>query len=196
MTGRPSEAQPWQWPANAWQPPPVPAPPPPGAPPAAPAPAPRRSDRARAAWVLAAVGTGAVLAAVLATCGGPGAGDDSRLVALPSGPASPSAGPPPATPATPATPAPSPLPPPTPETGLGATGEAEQSADPQHPVTAPRPKPSHSAHPAASPRAAATPAAAPAPPSLGPRNVCDQAERTARWAPGSEQARLCRSVYG
>ncbi|WP_369185039.1 hypothetical protein [Streptomyces sp. Y1] len=193
MTGRPSEAQPWQWPPNAWQPPPVPAPPPPGAPPAAPAPSPgpRRSPRARTAWVLAAVGTGAVLAAVLATCGGPGAGDDPRLVALPSGPATPSAGPPPGPPA------PSPLPAPTPEAGLGTTVEPEPSAaDAQHPTGAPRPKPSHPARATASPHAAAPPGTAPTPPSLGPGNVCDQAERTARWAPGSEQARLCRSVYG
>ncbi|MEV7927163.1 hypothetical protein [Kitasatospora sp. NPDC088779] len=207
MTGQPTGGQ-WQWPQDAWQPPPVPtgfAP----APVPAPAPASRRS---RKVWAAATVGTVAVLAAVLAMCG-PGSGDELDVVALPhaspsaSDPAAPD---PPAFSPLPTTPAPSPLPPPTPQ-GAGpalatATAAAapneDEPADAQHAATA-HPKPGRTAHPSPSAHGAspagATPAA-PAPgaalPTLGAGGICDQAERVGRWPAGSEQARLCHSIYG
>ncbi|MEU3572003.1 hypothetical protein AB0E96_26780, partial [Kitasatospora sp. NPDC036755] len=120
MTGQPTGGQ-WQWPQNAWQPPPVPTDPiPPNPVPTSPvppwstAPPPRRLSRK--AWTAAMVGTGAVLASVLVMCG-PGAGDEVSVAALPD--ASPSASDQPTAQLlpvspSPATPAPSPLPPPTP----------------------------------------------------------------------------------
>ncbi|MFD4396749.1 hypothetical protein [Kitasatospora sp. NPDC058478] len=166
-------------------------------------------------WAAATVGTVAVLAAVLAMCG-PGTGDDLDVVALPhtspsaSDPAAPD---PPAFSPLPTTPAPSPLPPPTPEragpapalvpaTAAAAPNE-DEPADAQHATTAhPKPgrtaRPSPSTHGAPAPAAAtpAAPATGAALPTLGPGGICDQAERVGRWPAGSEQARLCHSIYG
>ncbi|MGW3044627.1 hypothetical protein ACWC9T_32335 [Kitasatospora sp. NPDC001159] len=199
MTGQPTGEQ-WQWPSNAWQPPPVPAPPPPGVPFApVPEPPPRRS---RKVWAAAAGGTLAVLAAVLVMCG-PGSDDDVRAVALPGASpstATPSGLPPVSPPA--AAPAPSPLPSPGPEIAqLGGAGEptvqtaAPEPSDAQHPTAGARPKPGHTPHPRPSTRPAPpTPGASV--PTFGPGTICDRAERIGRWPTGSEQARLCRSIYG
>ncbi|GAA3024294.1 hypothetical protein GCM10010519_60940 [Streptomyces lactacystinicus] len=203
MTGQPTGGQ-WQWPQNAWQPPPVPTDPLP--PWSTATPPPRRLSRK--AWTAAMVGTGAVLASVLVMCG-PGAGDDLSVAALPD--ASPSASDPtaqllPVSPS-PAVPAPSPLPPPTPGTviavgwagttapapgpGAGATTDAAHASASAHP------KPGHSPHapaPARGQSAAPTPAGAGA--GGGRNSICDQAERAGHWPAGSESARLCHSIYG
>ncbi len=210
MTGQSTGGQ-WQWPQDAWQPPPVPtafAP----APVRPPAPASRRS---RKVWAAATIGTVSVLAAVLAMCG-PGTGDELDVVALPhTSPSAsdPTAPDPPAFSPLPTTPAPSPLPPPTPErarpapalataTAAAAPNE-DEAADAQHAATA-HPKPGRTARPSPSTHGAPAPAgatpAAPATgaalPTLGPGGICDQAERVGRWPAGSEQARLCHSIYG
>ncbi|MFF2145961.1 hypothetical protein [Kitasatospora sp. NPDC058190] len=208
MTGQPTREQ-WQWPPNAWQPPPVPSPPPPGAP-VAPAPeAPPR--RSRKVWAVAAGGTLTLLAAVLVMCG-PGSGDDVRVVAVPD--ASPSTaaptGLPPVSPSA-ATPSPSPLPSPAPTIAqLGGTGEPTsqaaapvvtaappepEPADAQHATAGPRPKPGRTPRPSPSAHAAPPPPGGSIP-ALGPGGICDQAERVGRWPAGSQQARLCHSIYG
>ncbi|MFI9363432.1 hypothetical protein ACIG5E_20595 [Kitasatospora sp. NPDC053057] len=205
MTGQPTGGQ-WQWPPNAWQPPPVPIPPQAGptrvGPPVAPVPEPPR--RSRKAWAVAAGGTLAVLAAVLVMCG-PGSGDDVRVVTMPD--ASPSATP--SDSLTDGTPTPSPLPSPAP----GSTSEAARASgddpatpaaaqagpdrtDGRHPTTpSAHPKSGRTPHPSPGTRPAPN-GGAPAIPSLGPGTICDQAERIGRWPAGSEQARLCRGFYG
>ncbi|MFF7990850.1 hypothetical protein ACFZDG_13815 [Kitasatospora xanthocidica] len=202
MTEQPTGGQ-WQWPRDAWQPPPVPTAPLP----AAPAPAAPR-HRSRRVWAAAAVGTGVVLASVLVMCG-PGSGDVLSVTALPE--ASPSASDPaarllPVSPP-PTTPAPSPLPAPVPGGGAtGGTGAATAAeagtADARQASASPRPKPGHGSK-APTPARGASGAPAPAAPGAGasapgggPGTICDQAERVGRWPAGSEQARLCRSVYG
>ncbi|MGW7449145.1 hypothetical protein [Kitasatospora sp. NPDC054795] len=201
MTGQPTGGQ-WQWPQNAWQPPPVPTNPLP--PWSTATPPPRRLSRR--AWTAAMVGTGAVLASVLVMCG-PGAGDELSVAALPD--ASPSASDPaaqllPVSPS-PAVPAPSPLPPPTPGaviavgrpgTTAGGPG-AGATTDAAHASASARPKPGHSPHapaPARGQSAAPTPAGAGA--GGGRNSICDQAERAGHWPAGSESARLCHSIYG
>ncbi|MFJ9442109.1 hypothetical protein ACIRRH_09565 [Kitasatospora sp. NPDC101235] len=206
MTGQPTEGQ-WQWPQNTWQPPPVPANPPP---PWSTATAPRRLSRK--AWTATMVGTGAVLASVLAMCG-PGSGDEVRVAAVPD--ATPSASDPAAQPLpvspSPTAPAPSPLPPPTPgvalPAGAGRPGAAATTsgagtgptADAQHASASAHPKPGHSPHagtPAHRPPGAPAPASTGAGASGGRSTICDQAERAGHWPAGSEQARICHSIYG
>ena len=206
MTGQPTGGQ-WQWPSNAWQPPPVPLPPqagpPRGGPPVAPPPEPPR--RSRKVWAVAAGGTLAVLAAVLVMCG-PGSGDDVRVVALPD--ASPSATP--SDVLTDGTPAPSPLPSPTSAESTAAssgdpaaTPAATPAAAPAGPEHADGRHPSPSAHPRSGRTPHPSPGTRPTPgggaqtvPSLGPGSICDQAERIGRWPAGSQQGRLCREFYG
>ncbi|MFE2174781.1 hypothetical protein ACFXAM_17135, partial [Kitasatospora sp. NPDC059462] len=59
---------------------------------------------------------------------------------------------------------------------------------------APVPAPASGAAHAPSAAASAPPAGAAA--GAAADTICDQAERFGRWAAGSEQARLCRSIYG
>ncbi|MFE4358640.1 MULTISPECIES: hypothetical protein [Streptomycetaceae] len=203
MTGQPTGGQ-WQWPQNAWQPPPVPTDP---LPPWSTATPPRRLSRK--AWTAAMVGTGAVLASVLAMCG-PGSGDELSVAALPD--ASPTASDStaarllPVSPS-PVTPAPSPLPPPTPGAAVPVAGPGTATAasgaggsatpDAQHASASARPKPGHSPHTSTPARG---PSGAPAPASTGAgggqNTICDQAERAGHWPPGSDQARVCHSLYG
>ncbi|MCU7820876.1 hypothetical protein KSNIM_04200, partial [Kitasatospora sp. DSM 101779] len=56
-----------------------------------------------------------------------------------------------------------------------------------------RPGPSRSPH---RPRPGTRPRATAAVPPLTTIKVCEEAERQGQWAPGSEQARTCRSLYG
>lgn len=206
MTGQPTGGQ-WQWPQNAWQPPPVPTNP---LPPWSTDEPPRRLSRK--AWTAAMVGTGAVLASVLVMCG-PGPGDEAGVAALPD--SSPSASDPtaqllPVSPS-PATPAPSPLPPPIPGAAVttggpgvavpvaGAGAGAAATPDAQHTSASAHAKPGHSPHASAPPRG---PSGEPAPASTGAGSgggrstICDQAERAGHWPVGSDSARLCRNIYG
>ncbi|MER7674389.1 hypothetical protein ABTY61_38830, partial [Kitasatospora sp. NPDC096128] len=83
-----------------------------------------------------------------------------------------------------------------PAAAAAAPGGADQ-VDAQHASSAPHAKSGRSPRP--SPTGHRAPNAAPgAPgvPSLGPGTICDQAERVGRWPAGSEQARLCRGIYG
>ncbi|AUY53275.1 hypothetical protein EH183_35245 [Streptomyces sp. CB01881] len=111
------------------------------------------------------------------------------------------------------TPAPSPETAPTPAQQAGGDGEP---AGPDRAVTgsaasgSARPRPGHAPRPGpprpAAPHAASTPAArapapapggAPRPPAaVGPGSVCDQAGQFGHWLAGSDQARLCHSLYG
>ncbi|MFJ7911721.1 hypothetical protein [Kitasatospora sp. NPDC096204] len=204
MTGQPTGGQ-WQWPQNAWQPPPVPTNP---LPPWSTPEPPRRLSRK--AWTAAMVGTGAVLASVLVMCG-PGPGDEAGVAALPE--ASPSAADPttqslPVSPSL-ATPAPSPLPPPTPGTAVPVEGPsvaapaaaagAAATPDAQHASASAHPRPGHSPHasaPARGPSGTAAPASAGADSGGGRSTICDQAERAGHWPVGSDSARLCRNIYG
>ncbi|MFI2607547.1 hypothetical protein [Kitasatospora sp. NPDC018619] len=161
------------------------------------------------------VGTGAVLASVLAMYG-PGPGDELSAAAAPD--SSPSAADPtaqllPVSPA-PAQPAPSPLPAPTPGTavpvgGPGAPAPAAPSAAPgagagttldaQHAPASAHPKAGHSPHsstPARGPSGTPAQASSGAGTGGGPGTICDQAERAGRWPTGSDQARICRGLYG
>ncbi|MGW2378382.1 hypothetical protein ACWCYO_39895, partial [Kitasatospora sp. NPDC001683] len=65
----------------------------------------------------------------------------------------------------------------------------------RRPTPGAHPKSGHTPHPSPGARPAPN-GGAPAIPTLGPGTICDQAERIGRWPAGSEQARLCRSVYG
>ncbi|WP_051969727.1 hypothetical protein [Kitasatospora azatica] len=93
----------------------------------------------------------------------------------------------------------------TPEASLEpgpAPGAEEEPAAPTPVVEPPRPKPSPRRSPEPPPRAPQTaqppqqqPEPAPAAPGAT-MGICDAAEHFGQWAPGSEQERLCRSVYG
>ncbi|MEK2495030.1 hypothetical protein WN990_36360 [Kitasatospora purpeofusca] len=63
---------------------------------------------------------------------------------------------------------------------------------------APAPTPATAANPTASAPAHAPAAAPPAAsvPGAGGGTICDQAEHFGRWPAGSEQARICRGIYG
>ncbi|MFD0568245.1 hypothetical protein ACFQ0T_01790 [Kitasatospora gansuensis] len=69
------------------------------------------------------------------------------------------------------------------------------------PSTSPTPRQSRSpkpAKPSRAPRPSAAPASPPpsSPDLLSSLQVCAEAERLGQWAPGSEEARVCRSLYG
>ncbi|MEV7028336.1 hypothetical protein AB0O00_40255, partial [Kitasatospora sp. NPDC093558] len=86
---------------------------------------------------------------------------------------------------------------------VAGAGAVEEEPTATERTTTAHPKSGHTPHttPRPSPAGAPTPppgrAQPPAtPPTLGPGSICDQAERIGRWPADSEQARLCRSIYG
>jgi len=170
---------PWQY---GWEQ--QPPPPPPWEPPVAPPPAPRRRTR-RVALVATALGGALLLGGLLATCG-PSTEPTGALVVEPVPTEGPSSAPPES----------SPSPSPTPSPSAAASTDPDASDSP-----APAPRQSSRPRPAKSHR---TPPAA-VPPQQKPGDstdvisslkVCAEAERLGEWPPGSDQARICRSLYG
>ncbi|MFB7663245.1 hypothetical protein ACFC1R_04745 [Kitasatospora sp. NPDC056138] len=203
--------------------PPVPprplAPPPtPWEPPVTPPPPPGRRAR-RAAMVIGGLTGFALLGALLATCGPSGRSTGELVTAPvsgspgPSGEASAALDPTAAaatgsvSPSASSSPSPSPSPSTAPDVGPttdpgtdpGTAAAASGDESDRQPEQTRTPRQHGRPGPAAPPH----PRPHPARPSNGtPGNlfpslkVCSEAERLGEWAPGSEQAKLCRSLYG
>ncbi|WP_441247824.1 hypothetical protein [Kitasatospora sp. McL0602] len=184
---------PWQYGWEQQAPPPTP-----WEPPVTPLPSPRARRRRRWAWAATAIGGAVVLGGLLATCGA-SEGDPAAPVAAPS-----SAGP---------TASPSPSPSVSLSMSASATPSPGLSYDPSAVAAAPAdsPAPRQSSRSGGSGSRSPRPHAAPshrgesgtaAPQPGGPSElvpsikVCSEAERLGQFAPGSEQAKLCHSLYG
>ncbi|MEV8097666.1 hypothetical protein [Kitasatospora sp. NPDC085879] len=179
---------------------PEPAPPQP-MPAAAPPPAGRRAPRAALGTAAAVLSGVALLGGLLATCGpgGSGSGELTGVLASAAPPSAPVAPPPAPSAAAPSSPAPASPVSPAGAAPSGSPADGPSPSDPaaEDPAAAPagtgRPSPArttHRPHTGTRPRATAT---APAMPSI---KVCAEAERQGHWPPGSEQARICRNLYG
>lgn len=176
---------PWQY---GWEQPPPP--PTPWEPPVTPLPPPH-TRRRKVTWVATALGGAALLGALLATCGPSG-----EEAGAPVGDAS--ASPSPSEPVVPVSPRPSPSPTPAAPAALATVSESPAPTPTPRQATPGSVQSSHTPRPlpAKSPRtepAAAPPRPGTTAPSL---RVCAEAERLGEWAPGSDQAKLCRSLYG
>ncbi|WP_354638411.1 hypothetical protein [Kitasatospora camelliae] len=209
---------PWQysWEQNPLPPPPLPypgSPQPPTAPWEPPLAEPGQGGRRRL-WAAVVLLCGAVLlGSLLATCGADGSRPPAGTVlgpptagpspeptdALPDGDATSGPDEAAALPSPEASPyAPEPSPADSGTAGDAAAGSpAGTGAGPSAaaPRRTTRPKPP--ARSQSGPAAPARPQSATTPPSLlSSLHVCAEAERLGRWAPGSEQARICRGLYG
>ncbi|MFC5888729.1 hypothetical protein [Kitasatospora aburaviensis] len=170
------------------------------------------TGRVRRKWgraVVPAVFGAVALAVLLTTCGGPEDRPNTQPAAVPVEPASPSGAVTPSVEPLPPSPAAAtsglavPVPP---SPSAESSGPDEAAADdppdpaaPQSAKTKPKPRPA-SPH-GGSAKAPSTGQGgsqdqAPGLGGLSGLGMCDAAERLGQWAPGSQQAKLCRGVYG
>ncbi|KQV12389.1 MULTISPECIES: hypothetical protein [unclassified Kitasatospora] len=170
---------PWQYGWEQQSPPPTP-----WEPPVTPLPSRRSRMRRRAAWAAGGVVVLAGLCWLPSACAADPAQSVLPVVDTPS-------------PSPLGLPSPVLLPPPPPPPVAVSSSPPPPSVTP---TTAPTPRQTRSpkpAKPSRTPRSSAPPSPTGSSPDLlASLQVCAEAERLGQWAPGSEQARICHSLYG